>query len=284
MKDLAGKIAVVTGAASGIGLAFSKRFAAEGMKLVMVDIEDAALERALAELPSGTEVLPSVTDVSSAEQMDELAARSFERFGTVHVVCNNAGVGGGGGPTWALSTRDWQWVLGVNLWGVIHGIRVFVPKLIEQNEGYIVNTASLAGLTSPPGMGPYNVSKHSVVTLSETLFSELHMTKSAVGVSVLCPAFVNTRIHESDRNRPSELKNAARNMTDAQKKEVDERTALVASLLAAGQSPEQIAEKTVAAIREKRFYILTHPEMTPLIEQRHKNITEGKDPIPPFGR
>lgn len=284
MKDLSGKVAVVTGAASGIGLAFSKRFAAEGMKLVMVDIEEAALERAIAQLPRGTEVLSSVTDVSSAEQMDALAARCFERFSTVHVICNNAGVGGGGGPCWALSTRDWQWVLGVNLWGVIHGIRVFVPKLIAQNEGYVVNTASVAGLTSHPGLAPYNVSKHSVVTLSETLFSELRMAKSAVGVSVLCPAFVSTRIHESDRNRPSELKNVAKALTEAQRKEVVERQALIANLIAAGQAPAEIAEKTLAAIREKRFYILTHPEMTPLIAHRHTNILEGKDPLPPLGQ
>jgi len=284
MKNLSGKVAVVTGAASGIGLAFCKRFAAEGMKLVMVDIEGAALERAIAELPSGTEVLSSVTDVSSAEQMDALAARCFERFGTVHVVCNNAGVGGGGGPTWALSTHDWQWVLGVNLWGVIHGIRAFVPKLVAQNEGYVVNTASVAGLTSHPGIGPYNVSKHGVVTLSETLLNELRMAKSAVGVSVLCPGFVSTRIHESDRNRPDALKEVGRTLTDAQRKQTADGQAMIAALIAGGQAPDLIADKTLAAIREQRFYILTHPEMNPLIAQRHQNIAEGKDPPSPFGQ
>ncbi len=277
MNDLQGKIAVVTGAASGIGLALSKRFAAEGMKLVMVDIEPKALEQAITQLPAGTEVLSSVTDVSDEAQMDALAARTFERFGTLHVLCNNAGVGGGG-RMWTLSTRDWQWVLGVNLWGVIHGIRVFAPKLVAQNEGYIVNTASVAGLTSPAGLGPYNVTKHSVVTLSETLFAELKASKSEVGVSVLCPAFVNTRIHESDRNRPSDLKNPIVEQSEEKRREGQQRQELMASLLAAGQSPDQIADKTLAAIRARRFYILTHPEMAPLIEQRVKNILAGNDP------
>lgn len=284
MQDLSGKVAVVTGAASGIGLAMSKRFAREGMKLVMVDIEEAALEQAVAQLAPGTEVLQSVTDVSSAEQMDALAARAFERFATVHVVCNNAGVGGGGGPVWALTTRDWQWVLGVNLWGVIHGTRVFAPKLIAQNEGHIVNTASVAGLLSNAGLGPYNVSKHGVVTLSETMFGELRHIKSAVGISVLCPAFVTTRIHESDRNRPTDLKNQARVVTEDQKRQSKEQQALIASLVAAGQAPDAIADKTLAAIREPRFYILTHPEMNPLIEARTQHILAGQDPAAPFKR
>lgn len=281
MQDYKGKVAVVTGAASGIGLALAKRLAAEGMKLVLVDIEQAALERAAAQMPEGTEVLTSVTDVSNADQMDALAQKTFERFGTLHVLCNNAGVGGGGGATWELSTRDWQWVLGVNLWGVIHGIRVFAKRLVEQNEGYILNTASLAGLTSNPGLGPYNVSKHSVVTLSETLLGELKMAKSAVGVSVLCPAFVVTKIHESERNRPVDLKNPAKSLTPEQLARVKQGQELIANLVASGQSPETIADKVLAAMRERRFYILTHPEMMPLIEQRMKNIMSANDPTPP---
>jgi NAD(P)-dependent dehydrogenase (short-subunit alcohol dehydrogenase family) len=278
MQDFKGKVALVTGAASGIGLALAKRFAAEGMKLVLVDIEQAALERAAAELASGTEVLTSVTDVASAEQMDALGAKTFERFGTLHVLCNNAGVGGGGGALWDLSTLDWQWVLGVNLWGVIHGVRVFGPKLVAQNEGYILNTASVAGLTSNAGLGPYNVSKHGVVTLSETLFAELKMRNSAVAVSVLCPAFVATKIHDSDRNRPTDLKNPPKSISPERLAQVKQGRDLIAGLVAAGQAPEAIADKVLSAMRERRFYILTHPEMAPLIEQRIKNVLAGNDP------
>lgn len=278
MQDLRNKVALVTGAASGIGLALAKRLAAEGMKLVLVDIEHNALERAAAELPAGTELLCSVTDVSSAEQMDALAGKTFERFGTVHVLCNNAGVSGGGGALWDLSALDWQWVLGVNLWGVIHGIRVFGKHMVAQNEGYIVNTASVAGLTSNPGLGPYNVSKHGVVTLSETLFAELKARNSAVGVSVLCPAFVATKIHESERNRPTELKNPSKELTPERLEQAKQRRDLFAGLVAAGQAPEAIADKVLAAMHERRFYILTHPEMAPLIEQRIKNVLNGADP------
>ena len=278
MQDFKDKVAVVTGAASGIGLALAKRLAGEGVKLVLVDIERAALERAAAELPAGTDVMTSVTDVASAEQMDALAQLTFERFGTLHVLCNNAGVGGGNGPVWELSTLDWQWVLGVNLWGVIHGVRVFGRRLVEQNEGYILNTASVAGLTSNPGLGPYNVSKHGVVTYSETLFAELKARKSAVGVSVLCPAFVATKIHESERNRPNDLKNPPKSLSPERLEQVKKGRELIASWVASGQSPEVIADKVLAAVRERRFYILTHPEMAPLIEQRMKNVLSGADP------
>jgi NAD(P)-dependent dehydrogenase (short-subunit alcohol dehydrogenase family) len=278
MQDFKDKVAVVTGAASGIGLALAKRFASEGAKLVLVDIEQAALEQAAAQLPSGTEVMTSITDVSNAEQMDALAHQTFERFGTLHVLCNNAGVGGGNGPVWELSTRDWQWVLGVNLWGVIHGVRVFGKRLVEQNEGYIINTASVAGLTSNAGLGPYNVSKHGVVTYSETLFAELKVRKSAVGVSVLCPAFVATKIHESERNRPADLKNAPKSLSPERLAQVKQGRELIASLVASGQAPDAIADKVIGALRERKFYILTHPEMAPLIEQRIKNVLTGADP------
>jgi NAD(P)-dependent dehydrogenase (short-subunit alcohol dehydrogenase family) len=278
MQDFKDKVAVVTGAASGIGLALAKRFAAEGMKLVLVDIEHAALEQAVAQLPAGTEVMTSITDVSNAEQMDALAQTTLERFGTLHVLCNNAGVGGGGGAIWELSTLDWQWVLGVNLWGVIHGVRVFGKHLVAQNEGYIVNTASVAGLTSNAGLGPYNVSKHGVVTYSETLFAELKARKSAVGVSVLCPAFVATKIHDSDRNRPVDLKNPPKSLSPERLAQVKQGRDMIASLVAAGQSPDAIADKVLSAMGERRFYILTHPEMAPLIEQRIKNVLSGADP------
>src|SRR3954462_1707572 len=208
MKDLKGKVAVVTGAASGIGNGMATRFAEEGMKVVLADIEEGPLadaEKKLAD--TGATVLAVPTDVAKGEQMDALAQRTFEEFGTAHVICNNAGVAAGG-PIWTLTEADWQWVLGVNLWGVIHGVRVFVPRLVEQGEGHVVNTASIAGLTSVPMMGPYNVSKHGVVTLSETRANELSLQGSPVKVSVLCPGWVSTRIHEADRNRPAEFQKA----------------------------------------------------------------------------
>jgi NAD(P)-dependent dehydrogenase (short-subunit alcohol dehydrogenase family) len=285
MKELKGKVAVVTGAASGIGLALCKQFAAEGMRLVMADIEAQALERARAELPAGTEALTVVTDVADAAQMDALADKTIERFGAVHVVCNNAGVGAGGAPIRTTSVKDWQWVLGVNLWGVIHGVRVFAPHLVKQNEGHIVNTASMAGLISAPGLGAYNVSKHGVVTLSETLWSELRGEGSEVSVSVLCPGFVNTRIHESERNRPSGLQEAASAPSSEEElKAAEARRAQGAALIAAGQPPERVAAEVVAAIRERRFYILTHPEMRPLIEQRMRDVLDGRDPSLVLGR
>ena len=183
MQDLKGKVAVVTGAASGIGNAMATRFADEGMKVVLADIEEGPLadaEKRLAD--GGAAVLAVPTDVTKAAQVDALADQTFGAFGTAHIVCNNAGVATGG-PMWTLTERDWAWVMGVNLWGVIHGVRAFVPRLVEQGEGHVVNTASIAGLTSAPMMGPYNVTKHAVVTLSETLQQELAMQASPVKVS-----------------------------------------------------------------------------------------------------
>jgi NAD(P)-dependent dehydrogenase (short-subunit alcohol dehydrogenase family) len=280
MEELKDKVAVVTGAASGIGLAMATRFAAEGMKVVLADIEGHALEAARATLPESAEALSVVTDVSRAEQMDTLAARTIERFGAVHVVCNNAGVSSGS-RSWKAPVSEWEWVLGVNLWGVIHGIRVFAPHMIAQNEGHIVNTASVAGLLSPPGMAPYNVSKHAVVTLSETLFFELQVEKSAVGVSVLCPGFVNTRIHEADRNRPSDLREPAARLTDEERQAGEARRTQMGAVLAAGLAPEQVAEHVLAAVREKRFYILTHPELLPLFEDRARRLAASQEPYFP---
>ncbi len=172
------------------------------MKVVLADVEQEPLDAARDELDAaGADVLAVRTDVSDGDQVDALAAATLEHFGAVHLVCNNAGVGGGG-LSWEASREDWDWVLGVNLWGVIHGIRAFVPHLVAQDEGHVVNTASIAGFAYGPMMGPYNASKAAVVAISETLKAELAMQGSKVGVSVLCPGWVNTRIHESDRNRP----------------------------------------------------------------------------------
>jgi NAD(P)-dependent dehydrogenase (short-subunit alcohol dehydrogenase family) len=282
MQQLKGKVAVVTGAASGIGLAMAKRFAAEGMKVVMVDIEPKALDAALVQLPTNTDALTVITDVAKADQMDALGARVLERFGAVHLVCNNAGVGSGS-RVWKASVQEWEWVIGVNLWGVIHGIRVFAPHMLKQNEGHIVNTASVAGLLSPPGMAPYNVTKHAVVTLSETLFHELKQEKTEVGVSVLCPGFVQTRIHEADRNLPSALREvaAATPRTDDERVAMEKRRAQMAQVVAAGLPAERVAEAVLEAVKTKKFYILTHPELIPFFEDRARRLAAGQDPHMP---
>src|SRR3989454_8974881 len=204
MKEFRDRVAVVTGAASGIGRGLAERFAAEGMKVVLADVEQSALDQADAEMRErGATVLPVRTDVSKPQQMEQLAQQTLEAFGAVHIVCNNAGVGGPGGPVWERTLADWQWVLGVNLWGVIHGIRTFVPIMLRQEtEGHIVNTASVAGLVSLPMLTIYDVTKHGVVTLSESLYQELAMSGSRLRVSVLCPGFVSTNIMDADRNRP----------------------------------------------------------------------------------
>ena len=275
MDDLAGKTAVITGAASGIGLSLARRFGGDGMKLVLADIEPDALRQAAADLrASGIEVVTQVTDVSDGDQVDELGRVALEAFGAVHLVCNNAGVGGGGLIN-TLTTADWQWVLGVNLWGVIHGMRVFLPMLIEQGEGHIVNTASVAGLFAAPFMGPYNASKFAVVAISETAFNELAMTGSNVGVSVLCPSWVKTRIHESARNRPDDLRNEAdEGVPDSVVAEA------IAGFIAGGLTPEDVAEQVADAVAAKRFYILTHPDSKEMVRQRMEAILD--EAPPPF--
>jgi NAD(P)-dependent dehydrogenase (short-subunit alcohol dehydrogenase family) len=271
VEDLLGKVAVVTGAASGIGLALTRALLAQGAKVVMADIEVDALEAASVGLGSDAEVLTMVCDVSDPVQVEALRDAAVARFGTVHVVVNNAGVSSAG-PVWTQSLEDWQWVLGVNLYGVVNGIRTFAPLLIEQGEGHIVNTASMAGLTSPPFMSTYNVSKHAVVTLSETLFADLALAgASGVGVSVLCPGWVRTRIHEAARNRPG-----------SPDPDVDGPTAgfgdFVGALIADGLDPDDVADQVIDAILTRRFYILTHPDWMPMITGRVDRIVEGRDP------
>ncbi len=271
MEELQGKVAVVTGGASGIGRAVAEAAAAEGMRVVLADIEEAALKEADTALAAtGAEVLSVVTDVSSGSSVDELRDKTLERFGAVHLVHNNAGVAVGG-PLWTVSEADWTWVLGVNLWGVIHGIRAFVPVLLEQGEGHVVNTASLAGLTSPGMLGPYNVTKHSVVTMSETLYRDLDAVGSRVGVSVLCPGFVQTRIAESERNRPDWAP------ADLQAQGV-EFHGVVRNLVAAGIRPSAVAEKVIYAVRHNRFYIITHDDTHAMVETRMHDILEERNP------
>ncbi len=272
MEDLNGKVAVVTGGASGIGLALGRAFAAEGMKVVLADIEEAALEKAVAELPEGTEVETVACDVADAAQVDALRDAALDRFGAVHVVCNNAGVGSGG-LAWEVPLEDWNWVLGVNLMGVVHGIRAFTPLLIEQGEGHIVNTASMAGVTSPPFMAPYNASKHAVVTLSETLHADLQISgATGVGVTALCPGWVRTRIHESARNKPGAGPSADAGAGGDVKNAVE-------GFIANGLDPDQVAELVVDAVRTDRFYVLTNPEWIKGVTARTDRIVAGEDPV-----
>lgn len=272
MEELNGKVAVVTGAASGIGLAMGRAFAAQGMKVVLADIEADVLSKAAAELPEGTEVETVTCDVSDGAQVDALRDRAVDRFGTVHVVCNNAGVSTGG-PVWSHSPEDWEWVLGVNLHGVINGVRSFTPLLIDQGEGHIVNTASMAGLSSPPFMGVYNVSKHAVVALSETLFGDLALVgASGVGVSVLCPGWVRTRIHEAGRNRPHPVEVPDDESASA-------FAEIAGSLINGGLDPDDVARTVVDAVLAERFYILTHPEWMAMITGRVDCIVNGTDPV-----
>ena len=280
MQDLVGKVAVVTGGASGIGHAMATRFAKEGMKLVLVDVEaDPLAEATKAFETSGVEVLAQQLDVSDAAAMDALAEATLERFGAVHVVCNNAGVGSGG-LMWELTTEDWEFAMRPNLWGVIHGVRVFTKHMIARNEGHIVNTASMAGLVSVPGMGPYNVTKHGVVTLSETLHHELAGLGSKVGVSVLCPGHVNTRIWESDRNRPDELSATS---TDLSSEEMQGTVEMFKALCEASMPAEQVAARVHDAILDGTFYIHTHENHRAAVEQRMQAILDGKRPAMPEG-
>lgn len=280
MKDFAGKTAVITGAGSGFGREFARIGARLGMKLVLGDIQRDALDATLEELRAqGADAVGLVGDVSRAADVQALADAAMERFGGLHLAFNNAGVGGAGGLLWESSERDWQWVLGVNLWGVIHGVRAFVPIMLRQDcECHVVNTASVAGLLSPQLMGVYNVSKHGVVALSETLFQDLRVANAKVGVSVLCPAFVPTGIHLSERNRPTDLTDDAPPTAS----QLAARRASEKAVTSGKISAAQVAETTFDAIRENRFYILTHPKILPTVELRMQDVLQQRNPSDPF--
>jgi NAD(P)-dependent dehydrogenase (short-subunit alcohol dehydrogenase family) len=276
MRDFKDKVAVITGGASGLGLAMAKRFAREGAKLVLGDVEEEPLRKVEQEFRrSGVPVLAIRTDVSRAHDVERLAEKTLATFGAVHIVCNNAGVGPGG-VVWESTPADWEWVLGVNVWGVIHGVRVFVPIMLRQDTPcHIVNTASVAGMLSVPGMGIYCVSKHAVVTLTECLYHDLAARNAKIGVSLLCPAYVPTGIADSERNRPASLHNPVR----ARTAEDIEREQKMRHAVESGKiSPEEVAEMVYKGIVDERFYILTHPKIKAAIEMRVQDIVNDRNP------
>ena len=279
MEDLHDKVAVVTGAASGIGLGMAQRFAAEGMRVVMADVERNALQTCVDELAAtGAEVIAAPTDTSVFAEVEALAARTLDRFGAVHVVCNNAGVGSRGLPFRELPLRDFEWVLGVNLWGVIHGLHAFLPHLRLQDEGHVVNTASVSALYHLPNMAPYNASKAAVLALSETLKFELDAEGSHVGVSVLCPSWVRTNISTASRNLPERL---AYELTTDQMAQIAEYKSRRKQQQLTAMEPEEVAEQVCDAIRTNRFYVITHPASVANMQDRFDRIVTGENPIEP---
>jgi NAD(P)-dependent dehydrogenase (short-subunit alcohol dehydrogenase family) len=278
MREFNDKVAVITGAASGLGRAMAERCVREGMKVVLADVEVEALAETEASMKaSGARVLAVPTDVSQANDVEALARMTLEVFGAVHLLCNNAGVGTRGAAVWENALPDWEWVIGVNLWGVIHGVRVFVPIMLEQDtECRIVNTASLAGLISGPGLGVYKVTKHAVVTLSETLYHELSERGAKLKVSVLCTGVVSTRIMDSARNRPARFPRS---------EPVDPASAArweaFRQRVATGMPPGQVADAVFEAVRRDKFYILTHPDGNEYVRTRMEDILEGRNPTPP---
>jgi NAD(P)-dependent dehydrogenase (short-subunit alcohol dehydrogenase family) len=271
MKNLQDKVAVVTGGASGIGFGLAKKALSQGMRVVIADIERGALDSAIDALGAGERLLGFVTDVSNATALEELARQTEAAFGPAQLLFNNAGVGGGG-PLWEQTEADWQWVLGVNLGGVINGVRAFTPQMIKQGEGHIVNTASIAGLMSAPGTSTYTVSKHAVVALSEVLYGDLRNAQANVGVSVLCPSFVKTKIYAFERNRPG-VKAVA---LTAEQQAIEEATA---EFFSTALSPDAVAEMVFDGIANEQFYILTHPEGSVVqIERRMRNILDNLAP------
>lgn len=283
MNDWTGRTAVITGAASGFGLETSRLAAARGMRVVMADVQEAALQAAAAEIAAGgTEVLPFRLDVSKAAEVDALAAATFERFGTPHLVFNNAGVGAGG-LIWEHSARDWEWVLGVNLMGVAHGVRAFVPAMLAAAardpawRGHVVNTASMAGLVNMPNMGVYNAGKHAVVSISETLYQDLALVTEQVRAHLLCPFFVPTGIHQSGRHRPADLAAdpATRSQLVAQ--------AMMEKAVTSGKvGAADVAQAVFDAIDEDRFYVFSHPQALGSVKQRIDDLVAGRNPSDPF--
>ena len=277
MKDLGGKIAVVTGAASGIGRALAERCSQEGMKVVLSDVDERVLAQAAEELEAdGASVLAVPTDVSKAADVNALAQRTLAAFGSVHVLFNNAGVTAPG-SIWETTDADWEWVIGVDLWGAIHGVRAFVPIMLEQgSECHIVNTSSGAGFVPRPDMTSYTVAKYGVVALSECLYHQLAEMGAKIGVTVLCPGVVNTRIMDSERHRPLALQNDPSRARLSPEREAGWEA--LGQIVQTGMSPQQVAECAFNAMEEGRFYALTHPGLKAQIQLRMEDILQDRSP------
>lgn len=281
MKHYQGRTAVITGAGSGFGLELARLAAQRGMKLVLCDVQADALERAAAEF-AGHEVMAQRVDVAKAAEMEALAAAVLERFGAPHLVFNNAGVGSGG-LIWENSLADWDWVLGVNLMGVVHGVRLFTPMMLEAAaadpawEGHIVNTASMAGLLNPPNMGVYNVSKHAVVALTETLYQDLSLVSEQLHCSVLCPFFVPTGISQSHRNRPGELAGGRPTRSQLISQAQTDKAVGAGKVSAA-----DVARLVFEAVDERRFYVFSHPQALAGVATRMEDVVQGRNPSDPF--
>ncbi|MGF6444578.1 SDR family oxidoreductase [Paraburkholderia youngii] len=283
MFEFAGKVAVITGAGSGFGRAFAHKGAALGMKLVLADVNAEQLAQTVDALrEGGAEAIAVPTDVSSATQVEALARAALAAFGKVHLLFNNAGVGTGG-FLWESSANDWSWVFGVNVMGVAHGVRVFAPLMLAQNEpAHIVNTASVAGLLAPPAMGIYNASKHAVVALTETLYHDLKLAQAGtggeVGCSLLCPAFVPTGIADAERARPDELRNASR----PTRSQIAAAKQLQRAVQSGKLSADDVADIAFEAIAARRFYIITHPGIMATVKLRHEDIEQLREPSDPM--
>ncbi|OFA06845.1 SDR family oxidoreductase [Duganella sp. HH101] len=284
MKTFRGKVVVITGGASGLGREFANVAAREGMKLVLADVQGDALQRAVEELKAqGASVISQLCDVRKGEQVQALADAAVAEFGAVHLVFNNAGVGSGG-LIWENTEADWEWVMGVNVWGVIHGVCIFTRLMLEAAkgdpsfEGHIVNTASMAGLLNAPAMGVYNVSKHAVVALSETLYQDLQLVGAPIGASVLCPYFVPTGISQSHRNRPEDVR-----MTQGPTASQLAAQAMTDKAVSSGKvSAQDVAEITFKAIADGDFYIYSHPGALAGVQERMQHVVAGTNPGDPY--
>ncbi|MFT5693904.1 MAG: NAD(P)-dependent dehydrogenase (short-subunit alcohol dehydrogenase family) [Oceanicoccus sp.] len=272
MKEFEGKVAFVTGAASGIGLGIAKAFAARGMKVMMADIENETLQKAVASLQeSNGQVEGVLCDVSDVEAVRHAAKKTIEVFGKVHVLVNNAGVGGGGGETGSIPLEDWKWTVDVNLMGVVYGCETFVPLIKEHGEGgYIINTASMAGQVGAPGMGPYNATKFAVVGYTESMNAEL--VPQGIGVAALCPAWVNTQIINSRRNHP-----AGAESESGQVGMLDDMEGIVAEAISAGMSPDTVGKWVVESMEQEAQYIFTHPNWKIVSEAKAQRVHQAYD-------
>ena len=282
ISDFKGKTAVITGAGSGFGLAVARISASLGMQLVLIDVQQDTLDDANAELQAaGAQTLVFRLDVSNAAQMEAMADSVKAQWGAPHLVFNNAGVGSGG-LIWENTVKDWEWVLGVNVMGVVHGVRLFTPMMLEAAaqdaawQGHIVNTASMAGLLNPPNMGVYNVSKHAVVALSETLYQDLRLVTEQIGASVLCPYFVDTGISQSFRNRPADMEGKPTRSQQVQH-------AMISKAVASGKvSAAEVAQLVFDAVANNQFYIYSHPKAIGAVQTRLEDVLQARNPTDPF--